>query len=109
MSKLRGKQHWQRVDADLKRAVAEREAAADAERQEVRAKARAARGALTPVDPAELANALRVRDYRGAWHTVERVNARTVTVAASYLYPFGARIHKGRVVEIERRSAVEAP
>lgn len=107
MSKLRGKQHWQRVDADIRRTADQVAATTKAERQVAVAEAQAARAARTPVDPGELAGAVAVQDRDGYWHDVARVNTKSVSVKPSYLYPFGHRLPLDRICGVRSGTSGE--
>lgn len=88
MSALRGKRHWQQVDADLRRTAVEVDARAAADRtarQVIAVRVAAVRATQPPVDLALVKAATHVMDRRrGQWHEVVRVNKTTVSVATSY-------------------------
>lgn len=88
MTALRGKRHWQQVDASVREAVAEVAAAQEADREAHRALGAAVvadRAAAVAVPVEQIRAATHVRDRRtGDWHQVIRVNKATVTVATGY-------------------------
>lgn len=101
MSALRGKQHWARVDADVRRTAAAVSEAERAERDLEAAKVRAARSAQESVGRSELAGARVVKDGRcGTWHEVVRVNRTTVTVTTEHSWT--DKIPHGRIVEVRK-------
>lgn len=91
-SSLRGKQHWACVDADIRRtAEAFRQAKRDEQAQQAQAQ-------TTPVDPTALKGAVAVRDRRGMWHEVVRVNKTTVSVKTAYSWV--DKIPHAKIVEV---------
>jgi hypothetical protein len=96
MSRLRGKQHWQRVGADVQHAAQQ---VRDDDTQAMRERAARFRAKHNiPVEPAELMGARLVKDRTGTWHEVVRINKTTVTVLTGHSWT--ARVPHDRIVEV---------
>jgi hypothetical protein len=97
MSRLRGKQHWQRVGADFQRA-AQQVRDDDTKAMRERAARFRAKHSNEPVQPAELMGARLVKDRNGTWHEVVRINPTTVTVLTGHSWT--DRVPHDRIVEV---------
>ena len=97
-SKLRGKQHGIRIDASIRRTAEVFERVARLEREIEALRVQLGRTERRPVDPAALKGAKFVRDHRGTWHEVVRVNAKSVSVKTGHSWT--DRIPHSRIVAV---------